>query len=65
MVTLNRPGAAICAATLAFAHCGLLDERLHTSNGKNFIGEYVREYRGEEFYRTSPAVTDVLSRQMA
>jgi len=58
MVTLSRPVAAICAATLALAHSGLLDDRVHTSNGKNFIGEYVREYRGEEFYRASPAVHD-------
>ncbi len=58
MVTLSRPVAAICAATLVLAHCGLLDDRLHTSNGENFIGKYVREYRGEEFYRASPAVGD-------
>jgi hypothetical protein len=36
----------------------LSDDRLHTSNGKDFIGKYVREYRGEEFYRASPAVRD-------
>ena len=58
MVNLSRPVAAICAATLALAHAGLLDDRLHTSNGKNFIGKYVSEYRGEEFYRASPAVCD-------
>src|SRR6266567_785732 len=29
----NRPIAGICAATLALAHAGLLDNRLHTSNG--------------------------------
>jgi putative intracellular protease/amidase len=58
MVTLSRPVAAICSATLALAHGGLLDDRLHTSNGKDFIGKYVHEYRGEEFYRTSPAVRD-------
>ena len=58
MVALERPVAGICAATLALAHAGLLDDRLHTSNGKNFVGKYVREYRGEEFYRASPAVRD-------
>jgi putative intracellular protease/amidase len=58
MVTLSRPVAAICAATLALAHGELLDNRLHTSNGKKFIGKYVHEYRGEEFYRASPAVGD-------
>jgi len=58
MVSLSRPVAAICAATLALAHCGLLDDHLHTSNGKNFIGKYVPGYRGEEFYRASPSVRD-------
>jgi putative intracellular protease/amidase len=58
MVTLSLPVTAICAATLALAHAGLLDDRLHTSNGKNFIGKYVGEYRGEQFYRASPAVCD-------
>ena len=42
MITLSRPVAAICAATLALAHGGLLDDHLHTSNGKNFIGKYVQ-----------------------
>jgi putative intracellular protease/amidase len=37
MVSLSRPLAAICAATLALAHGGLLDDRLHTSNGRKFI----------------------------
>ena len=36
---LGRPVAAICGATLALARCGLLDEHLHTSNGKDFIGQ--------------------------
>lgn len=58
MVALERPVAAICAATLALAHGGLLNDCLHTSNGKNFIGKYVREYLREEFYRASPAVRD-------
>jgi putative intracellular protease/amidase len=58
MVTLGRPVAAICAATLVLAHCGLLNDCLHTSNGRNFIGRYVRAYRGEKFYRASPSVRD-------
>ena len=58
MATLGRPVAAICAATLALAHGGLLNDHLHTSNGKNFIGKYVGEYRGKKFYRASPAVRD-------
>jgi putative intracellular protease/amidase len=57
-VEQKRPVAAICAATLALAHCGLLDDRLHTSNGRNFIGQHVPRYRGAEFYRPAPAVSD-------
>ena len=58
MFALARPVAAICGATLALAHCGLLDDRLHTSNGKDFIGKYVQGYRGAGFYRAAPAVRD-------
>jgi putative intracellular protease/amidase len=58
VASFGRPVAAICAATLALAHCGLLNDHLHTSNGKKFIGEHVRKYRGEEFYRASPSVSD-------
>lgn len=58
MVARNRLVAAICAATLAFAHAGLLDEHLHTSNGKDFIGKYVPDYRGEKLYQASPSVSD-------
>ena len=58
MVDHQRPVAAICAATLALAHCGLLNDRLHTSNGKEFIRQFVTQYRGAEFYRPSPAVRD-------
>jgi len=57
-VAANRPVAAICAATLALAHCGLLDDHLHTSNGREFIGQFVKGYRGAEFYRPAPAVRD-------
>lgn len=58
MVTLRRPVAGICGATLALAHSGLLDEHLHTSNGRDFIAQYVPAYRGGEFYRASQAVND-------
>jgi putative intracellular protease/amidase len=58
MVALSRPVAAICAATLALAHAGLLDEHSHTSNGKTFIGKYVPQYRGEKLYQASPSVSD-------
>jgi putative intracellular protease/amidase len=58
MAALGRPVAAICGATLALAHCGLLDDHLHTSNGKDFIGQYVNSYRGVQHYRAAPAVRD-------
>ena len=54
----GRPVAAICAATLALAHAGLLDHHRHTSNGEGFIAKYVPEYRGHELYQKLPAVTD-------
>jgi putative intracellular protease/amidase len=60
MIALKRPVAAICAATLALAHAGLLDDRPHTSNGKGFIAKHVKKYRGEKLYRSSPAVRDGL-----
>ena len=58
MVALDRPVAAICGATLALAHAGLLEERLHTSNGRKFIAEHVSHYRGNGFYRAVQAIRD-------
>ena len=58
MVALSRPIAAICAATLALAYAGLLNEHLHTSNGKAFTGKYIPEYHGEKLYQASPSVSD-------
>ena len=50
--------AGICAATLALAHAGLLNERLHTSNGEGFIQKHVQDYRGAPLYRKVRAVSD-------
>jgi putative intracellular protease/amidase len=58
MAGLGRPVAAICGATLALAYSGLLDDHLHTSNGKDFIGQYVTRYRGAQLYRAAQAVRD-------
>ena len=58
VVTLGRPVAGICAATLALAHAGLLDNRLHTSNGAGFIEKHVPEYRGQNTYRPLRSVRD-------
>src|SRR5262249_17922146 len=58
MISLKRPVAAICPATLALAYAGLPDDRLHTSNGKDFIGKYVPTYRGQALYRPLQCVSD-------
>jgi putative intracellular protease/amidase len=58
VVALSRPVAAICAATLALAHAGLLDSRLHTSNGKGFIEKHVSKYRGQDLYQPLRSVRD-------
>ncbi|HEY6392686.1 MAG TPA: DJ-1/PfpI family protein [Bryobacteraceae bacterium] len=54
----HRPVAGICAATLALAHAGLLDDRMHTSNGAGFIEKFVPDYAGASLYRAAPAITD-------
>jgi putative intracellular protease/amidase len=58
VIALSRPVAAICAATLALAHAGLLDSRLHTSNGKGFIEKHAPKYRGQDLYRPLRSVRD-------
>ena len=58
MESAHRPVAGICAATLALAHAGLLNDRLHTSNGAGFIEKFVPGYPGASFYRAVPAITD-------
>ena len=58
VVALGQPVAAICAATLALAHAGLLDDRLHTSNGAGFIEAHVPQYRGQDMYRPLKSIRD-------
>jgi len=55
---VGRPVAAICAATLALAHAGLLDNHRHTSNGYGFIPKYVPAYKGQKLYEKVRAVRD-------
>ena len=50
------PVAGICAATLALARAGLLDERRHTSNSADYLA--ASGYRGAALYEDAPAVTD-------
>ena len=50
--------AAICGATVALAGAGLLDNRLHTSNGVGFLDMFVPTYRGKEYYVNDLSVND-------
>lgn len=49
---------AICGATAALAGCGLLDNRLHTSNGAGFLEMVSPCYKGQSFYIDKPSVAD-------
>lgn len=48
--------AAICGATAALSEAGLLDERRHTSNAREFLA--MTGYLGAEHYVEEPAVRD-------
>jgi putative intracellular protease/amidase len=50
------PVAAICGATLGLARAGLLDERDHTSNARDFLAS--SGYAGGGRYRDEPVVED-------
>jgi len=50
--------AAICGATIALAQHGILNNRHHTSNDKEFLTMTCPEYSGEEYYVNQPVVTD-------
>ena len=54
----GRPIAAICAATVALARTGLLDERRHTSNGLEYLSGAAPAYRGAAHYDSALAVRD-------
>lgn len=49
---------AICGATVALAHSGLLDSRRHTSNGRGFLEMLSPVYKGQEFYVDEPSVAE-------
>jgi putative intracellular protease/amidase len=51
----GTPVAAICGATGGLALAGILDDRPHTSNAREFLAAV--GYRGGELYREEPAVT--------
>jgi putative intracellular protease/amidase len=52
----GTPVAAICGATAGLAVEGLLDDRRHTSNAKEFLQAF--GYGGADHYVDEPAVTD-------
>lgn len=49
---------AICGATLALAHNGLLNNYEHTSNGPGFLEMFSSDYHGQELYLDEPCVSD-------
>ncbi len=49
--------AGICAATMALARRGLLNDRPHTSNDLGVLKKYVSSYTGEKLYSEKLAVT--------
>lgn len=55
-VNAGVPIAAICGATLALARTGLLDDRLHTSNGAEYVAQ--SGYSGRRYYRKVDAICD-------
>jgi len=48
--------AAICGATAGLARGGLLDDKRHTSNAREYLA--ATRYRGGALYQDEPAVTD-------
>lgn len=55
-LTARVPVAAICGATAGLARAGLLDERRHTSNAREYLA--ATGYRGGALYQDEPAVTE-------
>jgi putative intracellular protease/amidase len=54
----GRPLAAICGATVALAHAGLLDEQAHTSNSLKFLRDNSPAYGGAAHYREARVVSE-------
>jgi putative intracellular protease/amidase len=50
--------AAICGATIALAENGILNNKKHTSNDKEYLKMVCKSYCGEKYYLEEPAVTD-------
>ena len=54
----RKPIAAICAATSYLGQLGLLNDLKHTSNDLYYLKSVAPQYRGEDNYLNSLAVTD-------
>ncbi len=50
------PIAAICGATAGLALAGILDDKQHTSNAREYLK--ATNYQGAAFYQDQPAITD-------
>lgn len=50
--------AAICGASIALAQKGLLNNRKHTSNDKDYLKMVCPGYAGADYYINQPAVAD-------
>ncbi len=58
LLELDTPVAAICGATLALGRAGVLNDRRHTSNGREYLPAHATGYAGATLYVDSPAVRD-------
>lgn len=58
LLALGGTVCAICGATVALADFGLLDNRVHTSNGPGFLEMFSPSYKGQRFYVDSLSVAD-------
>jgi putative intracellular protease/amidase len=47
LIAVKTPVAAICAATIALARAGVLDDRRHTSNALADLERHAPNYRGQ------------------
>lgn len=58
LLAADVPVAAICGATLALGRAGVLDDRRHTSNAREYLATHAPEYRGSAHYVDAMAVRD-------
>lgn len=56
LLSVGATVCAICGATVALAHAGLLDQHPHTSNGAGFLEMFCPSYKGSAYYVDKPSV---------